>query len=196
MNSPFNAYDKYMDMTTTLKKLIEEGKDESAEGEALRDAMDDVWFLMTPEEIKRFNPDNEIDSFDGDFRWLSNFWPSNVTLDAVEYPSVEHAYQAAKTTDATLRKSIANAKTPGLAKKMGKGLAMRSDWNSIKLDVMEHLLRQKFAVGSELSEKLLATGHRRLVEGNFWNDCFWGVCKGKGENHLGQLLMQIRKELQ
>lgn len=136
-----------------------------------------------------------IDSFDGDYRWLSNFWPCEVEFEGEMYPSVEHAYQAAKTTDPTLRKVIAEAKTPGKAKKLGNGLALRNDWQTVKMVVMEQLLRQKFAPSSELATKLLETGSKELVEGNWWGDVYWGVCKGNGENNLGKLLMKIRGKI-
>lgn len=71
---------------------------------------------------------------------------------------------------------------------------MRSDWEEVKLGVMEGLLREKFS-DPELRRKLLATGERELVEGNDWGDSFWGVCAGRGKNHLGRLLMKLREEL-
>jgi ribA/ribD-fused uncharacterized protein len=135
-----------------------------------------------------------IDSFTGDYDFLSNFHPCQVTLDDVEYPSVEHAYQAAKTLDTKARKPFHKRPLPSAAesKKMGRKLSIREDWESVKLQVMEDLLVQKFASG-DLKEKLLETGTRTLVEGNYWGDSFWGVDKKKGgQNHLGKLLMKIR----
>jgi N-glycosidase YbiA len=76
----------------------------------------------------------------------------------------------------------------------GKRVALRSDWEVVKVGIMEQCLRSKFA-GSELRSLLLSTGDAELVEGNTWNDRFWGVCRGKGQNHLGKLLMRIRSEL-
>jgi N-glycosidase YbiA len=137
---------------------------------------------------------NIIDSFTGDFNFLSNFYPCQVTLDDVEYPSVEHAYQAAKTLDKKSRKPFHKRPLPSAAesKKMGRKLSIREDWESVKLQVMEDLLVQKFASG-QLKEKLLETGTRTLVEGNYWGDSYWGVDKRKGgQNHLGKLLMKIR----
>ena len=46
-----------------------------------------------------------------------------------------------------------------------------------------------------LTELLLSTEDSSLVEGNDWNDKFWGVCQGKGLNHLGRILMKVRKEV-
>lgn len=135
-----------------------------------------------------------IDKFDGEHRWLSNFFSCPVHLSEDEqYPSVEAAYQAAKTMDPEKRKRFQTAK-PAEAKRWGKILPIRPDWNTYRLGVMEDLLRQKFSVPF-FAEKLLATGEEELIEGNWWGDTFWGVCKGEGENNLGKLLMKIRKEL-
>ena len=72
---------------------------------------------------------------------------------------------------------------------------MRTDWEQIKVGVMKDLVLQKFTKHKELKEKLLATGDAYLEETNTWNDIFWGVCKGKGQNHLGKILMEVRKEI-
>jgi predicted NAD-dependent protein-ADP-ribosyltransferase YbiA (DUF1768 family) len=56
-------------------------------------------------------------------------------------------------------------------------------------------VKDKFSRNPELRVKLLNTGDLQLVEGNYWGDTFWGVCNGKGENHLGKILMRVRKEL-
>lgn len=137
----------------------------------------------------------DITEFKGEFWWLSNFSPSKVILDGYEYPSVEHAYQAAKTVDPNERKQVRDAPGPGQAKKLGRKVAMREDWEQAKIGVMESMLRQKFDPESELAKKLLETGDGQLVEGNFWGDTFWGVCKGVGKNNLGKLLMKIRGDL-
>ena len=135
-----------------------------------------------------------IDSFRGEYAFLSNFYSAGVMLDGMYFPTVEHAFQAAKTYDINARKSIAVARTPGEAKRMGKTVLLRDDWESVKCQVMLELLRQKFSK-SLLKSKLLATGSEELVEGNNHKDSFWGVYRGQGKNMLGQLIMQVRKEL-
>ena len=133
-----------------------------------------------------------INSFTGIYQWLSNFYPSEVDLDGIIYQSLEQAYQAAKTTDHKERLKFLNI-TPAAAKKMGRKLKIRDDWESIKIDVMYKLLQSKFS-NQSLREKLLATGDHELIEGNYWGDVYWGVCRGSGENNLGKLLMRIRNE--
>lgn len=136
----------------------------------------------------------KIDKFDDEYRWLSNFWPSKVMLDGEEYPTVEHAYQAAKSLKTEEREQVRKAYTPGFAKKIGQQIKLRNDWNEVKLEIMLSLLREKFK-DKELRKALLNTGRKELIEGNAWQDTFWGVCNGKGLNHLGKLLMQVREEI-
>ena len=91
---------------------------------------------------------------------------------------------------------IATAGNARIAKKLGRACELREDWEDIKIDVMRDILRVKFKKGSHLGRLLVGTGDIPLVEGNTWNDVFWGVCNGSGENWLGRLLMEIRSELQ
>lgn len=137
-----------------------------------------------------------IKEFQGQYRFLSNFWYANVVFDGLVYPSVEHAYVAAKTLDVNQRSKFTDpAIKPGQVKQMGRRLKLRDDWEQVKLRIMEDLMRQKFSI-SPLKEMLLMTGNQELIEGNRWGDTFWGVCNGKGQNHLGKILMKVRSELQ
>jgi ribA/ribD-fused uncharacterized protein len=136
---------------------------------------------------------NDIKEFLGPHRWLSNFWPAPVVMDGDAYPTVEHAYQAAKTLDPGERKGIRDTASPGAAKRLGGFVTKRDDWDTIKLEVMRRLLLQKFAI-PELRQKLLDTGDARIIEGNTWGDTFWGVCRGNGTNHLGRLIEDIREQ--
>lgn len=135
-----------------------------------------------------------IKKFFGEHRFLSNFWDAPVMLDGAVYPTVEHAYQAAKTTDAADRANIASLPKPGQAKRAGRKLTIRSNWDNAKVGIMFDLVRQKFEI-PHLEEKLLATGEENIVEGNTWGDTFWGTCNGIGENNLGKILMRIRDDI-
>jgi ribA/ribD-fused uncharacterized protein len=136
----------------------------------------------------------KIDKFTGDYRFLSNFFLSPICMNGLVYPTVEHAYQAMKTFDQEERVRIAGQPTPGKAKSAGRKVTLRSDWENVKIDIMENLLRLKFK-WPHLRDKLLATGDTELIEGNSWGDRFWGVFLGRGRNELGLALMRIRKEL-
>lgn len=138
-----------------------------------------------------------IDSFDGEFAFLSNFYeqPNLITDEMnIAYFTVEHYFQAAKTLDKNLRKRMSILDTPGKVKRAGRNLDLRPDWEKVKIDVMRRALIKKFS-DPLMKEKLLETGDAKLVEGNWWGDTFWGVCNGVGENHLGKLLMEIRESL-
>ena len=132
-----------------------------------------------------------INHFDGEYGWLSNFYPHPVRYEGMQYPTVENAFQAAKTAKRDFFKTC----TPGQAKRRGRTVPLRADWEDIKLEVMHGLLVQKFWVKTPLAKKLLETGTQELVEGNTWGDTFWGICEGKGKNNLGKLLMKVRSSL-
>lgn len=139
-----------------------------------------------------------IDSFRGEYRFLSNFFVCSVHAiwnnDHVAVDTVEHAFQAAKAMNRKDFDEICAALTPGDAKRLGRKVIMRSAWDAVKMGIMENLLREKFD-NKVFAARLLDTGEAELIEGNTWGDVFWGVCDKKGENHLGKLLMKIRGEL-
>ena len=137
-----------------------------------------------------------IDCFDGPYEFLSNFASSPLSIQGITYPTVEHAFAAFKTRDVAMRQTIANAPTAGKAKRLGRAVQLRPDWDTLRLEVMTKLVRLKFKEPA-LRALLLATGDEKLVEGNSWNDRFWGVDarSGIGENHLGQILERIRTEI-
>lgn len=134
-----------------------------------------------------------IDNFRGDNEFLSNGFPCNIEFDGAIYPSLEHAFQAAKTNDLTARVNIQTAATAADAKALGKQVTIASDWDQKRLDVMASLIRQKFTNNLDLKLKLLMTGTQDLIQGGMRRDRFWGVdTKGVGENHLGKILMTVR----
>lgn len=139
-----------------------------------------------------------IKQFKGPTRWLSNFWKASVSYEGITFPSTEHAYQAAKTLDMDLRKKVAMFEKCGEAKRWGKIVELRSDWEEVKVRVMLSVNLEKFSKHPKLRERLLLTGPLLLIEGNTWGDHFWGVdlLTLEGENKLGQVLMHIREELQ
>lgn len=133
--------------------------------------------------------------FTGEFDIFSNFYLCPVVVDGIKFQSTEHAYQTLKTADPEWRKKIRNAKTPGIAKRLGRQCPAHTNWDHIKRDVMFNCVLNKFSQNDDLKAKLLATGEEHLEEGNTWGDTFWGTVNGKGENHLGTILMEVRKIL-
>ena len=140
-----------------------------------------------------------IDHFTGPYAFLSNFQPCRVTFYGMIFPSVEAAFQAAKCANHQDRVQFLTM-TPQQAKRRGRQIQMRSDWDSRKLTIMHNLLVHKFNENPELIPKLIATGNAVLVEGNTWHDNFWGCCTcsrcggRRGRNNLGRLLMQLRAD--
>jgi ribA/ribD-fused uncharacterized protein len=152
---------------------------------------------ITPvEEVAQATPPTDITEFQGEYRWLSNFWPAKCWYAGVNYGSVEAAYQAAKTEDVEERTRLMSV-TPAAAKKIGRSFTIREGWSDMRLAVMKELLSQKFTEDNWAGKQLIATHPAKLSEGNYWGDSFWGIDlkKGKGKNHLGKLLMERRNEL-
>jgi ribA/ribD-fused uncharacterized protein len=146
-----------------------------------------------------------ITRFADGYLFLSNFFPSPVAYpdsgpEAVIYPTLEHAFQAAKTDDLATRARIRTASSPGRAKRIGQSVSLRPDWERDRPAVMRALLWAKFSA-EPLRTRLLATGEARLVEGNTWHDQTWGQCQcvahvgQPGRNLLGRLLMEVRQAL-
>ena len=133
-----------------------------------------------------------ISGFSHQYRFLSNFWVAPIEVGGMHWASSEHTYQAAKSLDPEDWSVIQGCASPSAAKRMGRNLTLRPDWESIKLEVMEEILWAKFTQHPDLMRDLIMTRGMDLIETNTWGDTYWGVCKGKGENHLGKLLMKIR----
>ena len=141
-----------------------------------------------------------IDKFDGDYRFLSNFFLHDIVYQNLVYPSVEHLFQSLKTTMIGARVTVQTAATAGIAKKIGCKVPLRSDWEAIKQSVMMLAIRKKFS-DNKLGMMLRSTYPSPLVEGNWWHDNCWGDCKcpqckdKPGENLLGKILISVRKDL-
>lgn len=138
--------------------------------------------------------ENNIKGFFGEHRWLSNYEPCLVEYEGLVFLSSEAAFQAAKCENKEERSKFLNV-SASEAKKLGQTVLLRGDWEIVKIPIMEEVLWSKFSKVSYLRQNLLLTENKFLEETNWWGDIFWGVCKGKGENILGKLLMKIRKQL-
>jgi hypothetical protein len=156
--------------------------------------------------------------FKGEKRYLSNMFQCAIKMDsslASKYPylvfddkvyrSSEHLYQALKSESIAYRDKIRYTIAPHMTKKISKQLLtpseiteyfeFRKDWDDIRVEVMQLCLELKFTQHPKLAQKLLDTGDELIEERNYWNDTFWGTCKGTGKNMLGQLLMAVRDQL-
>ena len=132
-----------------------------------------------------------IDKFEGKYFFLSNFYECPIEYNRLTYQNAEAAFHAQKTFNLELQKEFTTL-NPSRAKKLGRAIPLRKDWEEIKLEHMKAILYCKFMQHPDLKEKLISTYPHELIEGNWWNDKFWGVCKGVGENNLGKLLMELR----
>jgi ribA/ribD-fused uncharacterized protein len=145
----------------------------------------------------------EIRGFSGKYRFLSNFYELAPVFYRNPYETSEHLYNALKTVDPAEAMWVANADTPGEAKRRGQQVTLRPDWKSgERLRAMRLAVGQKFLQHYDLRQRLLATGDALLIETNTWHDNFWGdcicgapECQTEGENNLGWILMELREDL-
>lgn len=138
--------------------------------------------------------ENEIAYFDGPYAFLSNFYEFSIEYDGLTYKTNEHAFQAAKTLDIKEKEKIRNESTAARAKFAGRHVVLRQDWETEKVNIMYEICKKKFE-NKELKNKLLSTENKILIEGNTWNDDFWGKATENGKNNLGLILMKIREEI-
>ena len=136
----------------------------------------------------------KINSFRGEYFFLSNFYEAPVTYDGLTYQNNEAAFQAQKCAVPKDREAFTKL-NPSEAKKEGRKVLLRKDWEQIKVSVMAEIVKAKFEQNSDLAKKLLATGDAYLEEGNDWGDRIWGTVNGQGANCLGIILMNTREEL-
>lgn len=125
--------------------------------------------------------------------FLSNFYPHRVVCFGLAFECAEAAFQACKAVTQGERQVFLGL-NGAEAKKQGRRLTLHPDWNEQRLYWMEQVLRRKFS-DPALADRLLDTGDEELVEDNDHGDTFWGRSGGRGQNHLGLLLMKLRQEL-
>lgn len=136
----------------------------------------------------------KITSFRGKWFFLSNFYETKVTFEGLMYNNAESAFQAMKCRYYDDRIKFLS-KTGAQAKQLGKHIRLRDDWESVKLDYMYKIVKAKFEQNDFIRKQLIDTGDVEIEEHNDWNDIYWGVCGGHGENHLGKIFMLVRNEL-
>lgn len=136
-----------------------------------------------------------INQFRDNYFFLSNFFPAAMVYDGIQYENAEAAFQAQKCQSRNDRLQFSKL-NPSEAKRLGRRVGLRPDWENIKVDVMREVVKAKFCGNRTLTEKLLATSGEYLEEGNTWGDRTWGTVNGQGSNFLGQILMDLRTELE
>ena len=140
------------------------------------------------------NPETAIIKFRNEYLFLSNFYEGKIfTYKGCKFTNTEAAFHSQK--DPTRVKEFLIL-TPNEAKKLGRKVKLREDWEEIKDNIMYEVCLAKFTQNLILKEKLLQTGNAILIEGNTWHDNYWGKYDEQGLNKLGNILMRIRGELQ
>ena len=143
----------------------------------------------------------KISFFRDEYFFLSNFYEVPVTYDGITYKNNEAAFQAQKVAPRKTKKVSSDERlafchlNPPEAKKLGRRVSLRKDWEDVKVPIMEEIVLAKFEQNDDLRGRLLATGDAYLEEGNDWGDRVWGVVNGQGANNLGKILMRVRDML-
>jgi ribA/ribD-fused uncharacterized protein len=140
-----------------------------------------------------------IHGFFNEYRFLSNFWPCTIEYEGLKFNNSESLYMAHKSGNVEDFTKFAGITKPGDAKRLGRTVKLRSDWDQVKFAIMEDVLRLKFGQNPDLRAKLLATNEVELIESNSWHDNIWGSCicsqcGNKGKNNLGKILMKLRQD--
>ena len=141
----------------------------------------------------------KILEFKDNYRFLSNFYPCNVSYEDIIFEYVEHAYQYAKCYKNLDKTKVLSAKTVKESKFLGRTIKLRKDWDKVKEGILTDLIKQKF-YKEPLKNMLLSTGTAKIIEGNMWHDNFYGNClcdrckNIRGKNVLGNILMEVRDE--
>ena len=150
---------------------------------------------VKPMEVIRFKKE--------DFKYgcFSNFYPSIIEYEGLRYNSLESAFQAAKTSNQEDRIKLSRM-NPGHAKRYGRQVSLRSDWEEVKVDIMTELIRNKAFHNPEFCKALIDSKGAYIVEDttgwhdNYWGDCQCGNCRLKFKhNVLGKCLMKVRDEI-
>lgn len=135
---------------------------------------------------------NTISNFRGRYYFLSNFYPAPIKYGNHTFLNNEAAFQAMKCPS---RANEFYLLDPSEAKRLGRRVKLREDWEEVKELIMYEICYHKFTQNPDIRKMLLDTDDAELIEGNTWGDKIWGVCNGVGENRLGKILMRIRDEL-
>ncbi len=154
--------------------------------------------VVTKQAQRQFNAEI-IGEFKGAYGFLSNFYPATFVYEGIYWHNSESAYQAMKSLDRGVHLMFAELTSPATAKREGRRInPVRSDWEDVKVGIMRDIVFEKFRQSPELKQRLLGTGNAVLEEGNLHGDRVWGISpphSGMGDNHLGEILMTVRREL-
>lgn len=148
--------------------------------------------LLLNEVMEENKMPGKISEFRGKYYGFSNFGPGEVTVFGYKFDNGEAAFHSQKDPS---RAAEFVGLNPSEAKKLGRRVKLRPDWEQVKDSIMEKVVFAKFSQNEDLKQLLLATGDAELIEGNTWGDMYWGQVNGIGLNKLGKILMKVRFKL-
>ncbi|MAG26482.1 Swarming motility protein ybiA [Candidatus Pacearchaeota archaeon] len=123
---------------------------------------------------------------------FSNFYPASFTLDEKLWPTTEHYFMAQKTLNPEKVEKIRRADGPREARRLGRIVELRPNWDNIKYNIMVKALHAKFTQNEHICEILLSTGDRSIHEN--CKDPWWGGGPNfpGGRDLLGKALIEVR----
>lgn len=128
---------------------------------------------------------------------LGTFSDHPFELEDKSWPTVEHYFQASQFENQQYSEKVRQADSADAARKLGNARfrRRRKDWKQIRTTIMTRGLYIKCRTYPEVAQALLDTNDQRLVENSNY-DYFWGCGRDRrGENHYGQVLMNVRDKL-
>lgn len=140
-----------------------------------------------------------ITEFRDTYAGFSNFSKEHpVTVMGWWFPNGEAAFHAFKNADEDYWRALQHTTDPGTAKRLGRSVELRPDWEEFKDTAMKMVVAAKFIQHQTLLSLLFQTGDDELIEGNYWHDQYWGSCfcprhvGTEGRNQLGKTIMAFR----
>lgn len=142
--------------------------------------------------------------------FMSNWYTCSFYDDGVLFVSSEQHFMYQKAmcfNDIYIAEKILATNDPGEQKHLGREISWyhHTIWTNVRFAAMVQSNRLKYAQNRDLLRKLLDTGTKILVEASPY-DTIWGIglreedddaldqTKWRGQNLLGQALMQVREE--
>ena len=139
-----------------------------------------------------------------DYYEFTNFYRARIVMPdsagrPVSWPTTEHYFQAMKFVHMPrLMERIRACTHAREAFKYAQAhyAQIRADWPQVKYEIMHRAVLAKFKQHPSLARLLVSTRKSTLVEDAGGNDAHWGAGPDyTGSNHLGRILMHVRREL-
>ena len=142
--------------------------------------------------------DTYIDIIETRFQYLSPFSAHSIEIWGENFPTVEHAYHAARYILSLERDKILCAGSPLEAWRISQALKKKKDILNPNFDkdkIMEELFRAKIEQHPDIVDILKETWDTEILK-KYDTDYYWGTWKdGSWQNKMWKLWMKLRDEI-